>query len=189
MYQSSFSANTQLSSPRRSRVSRSVVAITFTSTFQEHAHYILHHRSVLKMTNNNVGTVYQQVIADVVESSRVDFEEGGVDERVLEELRLVSSPFLPPTSLSISLIPLLHLSPFSCVFSAFSYRFRGVGVIWRGRLPALLRRSLRSLGSDSQILAGGRRRLFGCSIYTHATPSARSPDTLGCLREMMLSRG
>ena len=33
--------------------------------------------------------VYQQIIADVIESSRVDFEEGGVDEHVLEELRQV----------------------------------------------------------------------------------------------------
>jgi hypothetical protein len=47
------------------------------------------------MSNNQVGTVYQQIIADVVESSRVDFEEGGVDEHVLEELRLVSAPTLP----------------------------------------------------------------------------------------------
>ncbi|KAE9368252.1 transcription factor IIA, alpha/beta subunit [Stipitochalara longipes BDJ] len=40
------------------------------------------------MSNNQVGTVYQQIIQDVVESSRVDFEEGGVDEHVLEELKL-----------------------------------------------------------------------------------------------------
>jgi hypothetical protein len=47
-----------------------------------------------KMSNNQVGTVYQHIIQDVVESSRVDFEEGGVDEHVLEELKLVSlSPF------------------------------------------------------------------------------------------------
>lgn len=44
------------------------------------------------MSNNQVGMVYQQIIADVVESSRVDFEEGGVDDNVLEELRLVSPP-------------------------------------------------------------------------------------------------
>jgi hypothetical protein len=42
------------------------------------------------MSNTQVGNVYQQIIADVVESSRVDFEEGGVEEGVLEELRLVS---------------------------------------------------------------------------------------------------
>lgn len=41
------------------------------------------------MSNTQVGTVYQQIIADVVTSSRVDFEEGGVDEQVLEELRQV----------------------------------------------------------------------------------------------------
>ena len=45
------------------------------------------------MSNNQVGTVYQQIIQDVVESSRVDFEEGGVDEHVLEELKLVSPRF------------------------------------------------------------------------------------------------
>ena len=45
------------------------------------------------MSNAHVGNVYQQIIADVVESSRVDFEEGGVEEGVLEELRLVSLLF------------------------------------------------------------------------------------------------
>ena len=42
------------------------------------------------MSNQQVGTIYQQIIADVVESSRVDFEEGGVDDHVLDELRMVS---------------------------------------------------------------------------------------------------
>ena len=42
-----------------------------------------------KMSNSHVGNVYQQIIADVVESSRVDFEEGGVDDHVLEELKQV----------------------------------------------------------------------------------------------------
>ena len=45
--------------------------------------------NTFKMSNTQVGAVYQQIIADVVESSRVDFEEGGVDEHVLEELKLV----------------------------------------------------------------------------------------------------
>jgi len=39
------------------------------------------------MSNTQVGNVYSQIIADVIESSRVDFEEGGVDEHVLDELR------------------------------------------------------------------------------------------------------
>lgn len=46
------------------------------------------------MTNPLVGTVYQQIIKDVVETSRVDFEEGGVDESVLEELATVSFSIL-----------------------------------------------------------------------------------------------
>jgi transcription initiation factor TFIIA large subunit len=41
------------------------------------------------MSNTQVGNVYSQIIADVIESSRVDFEEGGVDEHVLDELRRV----------------------------------------------------------------------------------------------------
>lgn len=42
------------------------------------------------MSNQHVGNIYSQIITDVIDSSRVDFEEGGVDEHVLEELRLVS---------------------------------------------------------------------------------------------------
>jgi transcription initiation factor TFIIA large subunit len=49
------------------------------------------------MSNPTVGSVYQQIIKDVIETSKVDFEEGGVDESVLDELarvsfRLSSSP-------------------------------------------------------------------------------------------------
>lgn len=40
------------------------------------------------MSNTQVGAVYQQIISDVIDSSRVDFEETGVDEHVLEELRM-----------------------------------------------------------------------------------------------------
>ncbi|KZL64892.1 transcription factor IIA [Colletotrichum tofieldiae] len=39
------------------------------------------------MSNNAVGAVYEQIIAEVINSSRVDFEEGGVDESVLDELK------------------------------------------------------------------------------------------------------
>jgi hypothetical protein len=42
------------------------------------------------MSNQAVGNVYQTIIEEVVNSSRVDFEENGVEESVLEELRLVS---------------------------------------------------------------------------------------------------
>ncbi|PBP25937.1 transcription factor IIA [Diplocarpon rosae] len=43
------------------------------------------------MSNNQVGNVYAQIIDDVITSSRLDFEEGGVDERVLHELRMRTS--------------------------------------------------------------------------------------------------
>ncbi|KAI1378785.1 transcription factor IIA, alpha/beta subunit [Hypoxylon crocopeplum] len=39
------------------------------------------------MSNSQVGAVYQQIINDVIEASRIDFEEGGVEESVLEELK------------------------------------------------------------------------------------------------------
>ncbi|KAK3181305.1 transcription factor IIA subunit alpha [Lecanicillium sp. MT-2017a] len=39
------------------------------------------------MSNQVVGSVYQTIIDEVINSSRVDFEESGVEESVLEELR------------------------------------------------------------------------------------------------------
>ncbi|KAI0473771.1 transcription factor IIA, alpha/beta subunit [Xylariaceae sp. FL0804] len=39
------------------------------------------------MSNQQVGNIYQQIINDCLEASRVDFEEGGVDDSVLEELK------------------------------------------------------------------------------------------------------
>lgn len=41
------------------------------------------------MSNTSVGNVYLQIIEDVISTSRGDFEDGGVDESVLEELKLV----------------------------------------------------------------------------------------------------
>lgn len=48
------------------------------------------------MSNQAVGNVYQTIIDEVINSSRVDFEESGVEESVLEELRQVSRPFHQP---------------------------------------------------------------------------------------------
>ncbi|KAJ4164471.1 hypothetical protein LMH87_006144 [Akanthomyces muscarius] len=39
------------------------------------------------MSNQAVGNVYQAIIEEVINNSRVDFEESGVEESVLEELR------------------------------------------------------------------------------------------------------
>lgn len=46
------------------------------------------------MSNVSVGNIYHQIINEVIEASRVDFEDQGVGEEVLEELRKVCS--LPP---------------------------------------------------------------------------------------------
>ncbi|KAL5611749.1 hypothetical protein BROUX41_000676 [Berkeleyomyces rouxiae] len=39
------------------------------------------------MSNTAVGGVYEQIIEDVISSARVDFEESGIDEATLEDLR------------------------------------------------------------------------------------------------------
>lgn len=48
---------------------------------------------MIKMSNNSVGSIYNQIINEVIEASRVDFEDQGVGEEVLEELRKVCSFF------------------------------------------------------------------------------------------------
>lgn len=56
------------------------------------------------MSNQAVGSVYQTIIEEVINSSRVDFEESGVEEAVLEELRLVSKSVIRvPTFASLPL--------------------------------------------------------------------------------------
>ncbi|CAG8981054.1 hypothetical protein HYALB_00008208 [Hymenoscyphus albidus] len=55
------------------------------------------------MSNAQVGNAYQQIIADVIESSRVDFEEGGVEDSVLEEMRSVWQQKL--SSLQVAAFP------------------------------------------------------------------------------------
>lgn len=42
------------------------------------------------MSNAAVGTVYEHIINEVINSVRVDFEENGVDDSVLEELKKVN---------------------------------------------------------------------------------------------------
>lgn len=53
------------------------------------------------MSNASVGNIYHQIINEVIEASRVDFEDQGVGEEVLEELRKVCS-FFPLSSLRTS---------------------------------------------------------------------------------------
>ena len=72
------------------------------------------------MSNAQVGTVYSQIIHEVVEASRVDVEEGGIDESVLDELRVVShSLFSFLFKLSFKSL-LLAFSMVSCLLLFFS---------------------------------------------------------------------
>jgi hypothetical protein len=78
------------------------------------------------MSNSQVGAVYQQIINDVIAASRVDFEEGGIDEAVLEQLRQVSKMIMI-LYLSFHHFPRSHLRPRPPVPSKtsslfFSYR-------------------------------------------------------------------
>lgn len=41
------------------------------------------------MSNTTVGAVYDHIIQEVINAVRVDFEENGVDDGVLEELKKV----------------------------------------------------------------------------------------------------
>ena len=41
------------------------------------------------MSKAQVGTIYQAIIEDVINVSRGDFEDQGIEERVLEDLRKV----------------------------------------------------------------------------------------------------
>jgi hypothetical protein len=60
------------------------------------------------MSNQAVGSVYKAIIDEVVNSSRVDFEESGVEESVLEELRQVRwAPFFHVVVLFDSYCPVL----------------------------------------------------------------------------------
>jgi transcription initiation factor TFIIA large subunit len=76
------------------------------------------------MSNQTVGAVYAQIITDVIDSSRVDFEEMGVEESVLEDLKKVSSSsrhaksiHLFPTAVRTHFVAsLLHRVSFCCNF-------------------------------------------------------------------------
>ncbi|KAJ9199390.1 hypothetical protein DTO164E3_4702 [Paecilomyces variotii] len=50
------------------------------------------------MSNQQVGMVFDRVIQEVCEASRVDFEESGVDQQTLEELRKPESSLPSPSS-------------------------------------------------------------------------------------------
>ena len=48
------------------------------------------------MSNTLVGPVYDTIITEVINAVRVDFEENGVDDGALEDLKKVSRSFSAP---------------------------------------------------------------------------------------------
>lgn len=61
------------------------------------------------MSNQLVGNIYRSIMDEVIDSSRVDFEEGGVEEGVLEDLRKVSFHTVFLLSERYALPSFLHL--------------------------------------------------------------------------------
>lgn len=126
------------------------------------------------MSNNQVGTVYQQIIADVVESSRVDFEEGGVDEHVLEELRLVSARSLPV--IFQRCIVAFHPFQLCWFFSASCDVFlRCCAGAWWFFFAAAYGLVVRAGDRISRFLAGGRPSVFGCPFIPARQQKAAAP--------------
>lgn len=70
------------------------------------------------MSNAAVGPIYEAIIQEVVNAVRVDFEENGVDEGVLEDLKKVSI-----ASLSISPFPVANSLLRGFLFSLMSLPF------------------------------------------------------------------
>ena len=71
--------------------------------------------------------MYQSIISDVIDASRVDFEEGGVDESVLEELKLVRCDHISIIIIAVSmLLPIAFLHPASS-YSSLLASHRGCG--------------------------------------------------------------
>lgn len=122
----------------------------------------IHHNQTATMSNTQVGNVYSQIIQDVIDSSRVDFEEGGVDDVVLEELKRVRSFFSISNSIA---------SPLECFHSVHSLLMllrdirRGFDAFWWLKLRAPMKIS----SCDSALLPvhsrarfqGGRPSVFG----------------------------
>lgn len=72
------------------------------------------------MSNTLVGNIYRSIMDEVIDRSRVDFEEGGVEEGVLEDLRKVSSSLPSPRArclrcLRSAVLPFPQSFRLSCV--------------------------------------------------------------------------
>lgn len=139
-----------------------------------------------RMSNNQVGTVYQQIIQDVVESSRVDFEEGGVDEHVLEELKQVSPHLsilsvgaIDASSVSLSIKPPSILLSLLFILMAPRVSRSAGGDIKRcvAACAVLLTSFAASAaGVRPRVFAGGRASVFADHFIPEASPAQGLPS-------------
>jgi hypothetical protein len=60
------------------------------------------------MSNAAVGPVYDTIISEVINAVRVDFEENGVDDSALEDLKKVRLPQSLPLVLTIAALSFLR---------------------------------------------------------------------------------
>jgi len=118
------------------------------------------------MSNPNVGNVYQQIIRDVIDTSRVDFEEGGVDEGVLDELARVSfrlflmSNQMGSNSMRISWVLVAFLFDIMHIPCRCYVVFAATSLSWCSYMRALL--ALLGSGSDENQNRGGHLSVFVC---------------------------
>ena len=118
------------------------------------------------MSNAAVGLVYDTIIAEVINAVRVDFEENGVDDGALEDLKKVRfyrSPFLStsrPLPLAAFPPPCFAISNLSIKPGSFPQLIVGCGLpthillVWRW-----FRWSKRR--DKCRLHSGGRLRLLG----------------------------
>lgn len=141
------------------------------------------------------GTVYDHVIQEVCAASQVDFEEGGVDQQTLEEMRTVriEFPFLLAASCSFSsvdttphLVSHSQINPWLLSSVVFTQTFPFSVPVGGDEILFLL--GLSSLGESSLPPAeGGQGGVFpgfwegatlGLSGFISAAPT---PNTTHCL--------
>ncbi len=98
------------------------------------------------MSNAAVGTVYDTIISEVINAVRVDFEENGVDDSALEDLKKVR--LARSLSLSVSHSGLLGLSCTSPRLPAFPHAINRTDDVIFTALPS------GCSGSDARLILG-----------------------------------
>jgi hypothetical protein len=105
-----------------------------------------HLSQIKSLTEHQQGEVYVKVIKDVVEQSRVDFEEGGVEASALEMLQLVSNNLISYQHESFSMVNSRTIHLFSLRHVASDALLRVFLCIQQPSVRMWLRRCFKSKG-------------------------------------------